>query len=84
MRCTTDGKASCYTLTLTRVTVGNKPSGTFATMIPIPKTRELIAPFPVAMLIMKKVTPKKMAIDDIILMNLCSSRRMGVWMEGDT
>mmetsp|Transcript_10209 Transcript_10209/g.20412 ORF Transcript_10209/g.20412 Transcript_10209/m.20412 type:complete len:201 (+) Transcript_10209:494-1096(+) len=60
------------------VTVGNNPSGTFATMIPMAKTNELIAPFPVAMLIMKKTTPRNIAMVEMMVMNRCNSFLMGV------
>jgi hypothetical protein len=38
--------------------------------MPIVKTSELIAPFPVAILMMKNVTSRNIAIDEMILINL--------------
>ena len=60
------------------VTVGSNPSGTFATMMPMAKTSDDIAPLPVATLMMKKVIPRNMAMAEIIVMNRWSSRLMGV------
>ena len=51
------------------VTVARSPSGTLATIIPIAKITLTIGSYPIINPAMKKVTPKKIATADTILIN---------------
>mmetsp|Transcript_20929 Transcript_20929/g.39145 ORF Transcript_20929/g.39145 Transcript_20929/m.39145 type:complete len:244 (-) Transcript_20929:405-1136(-) len=60
------------------VTVVMRPSGTLATMIPIMKTRLVIQRTPLTALMIKKETPRKMAIPEMMWMKFSISLLMGV------
>ena len=62
------------------VTVAKRPSGTFATMIPMQNTRLVTRSASLTIHpIRKKVTPRKMATADTMKMNLSISMESGVW-----
>ncbi len=61
-----------------RVTVGSKPSGTFATIIPIAKIRFISNVSCTKNPTKKKDIPKKIAIEEMILIKLFSSFLKGV------
>mmetsp|Transcript_41175 Transcript_41175/g.93064 ORF Transcript_41175/g.93064 Transcript_41175/m.93064 type:complete len:267 (-) Transcript_41175:381-1181(-) len=60
------------------VTVASRPSGTLATMMEIRKTRFSISSVPSASPMMKKVTPRKMAMEEMIRMKWWISLLIGV------
>ena len=68
----------CTAIDKDKVTVGNSPSGTFATIIPIAKIRLVQKGFPIACPTEKKITHRAIAIVVIIRTNLSSSSRIGV------
>ena len=60
------------------MTVASSPSGTLATMIPIPKIRQVMKGYFKTMPIMKKKIPMIIEMTEIIAMNLSSSFLKGV------
>ena len=60
------------------VTVASRPSGTFATIIPIENTKQSIIGYDQAIPRMKKMTPSETAIAEIILINQWISLFNGV------
>ena len=60
------------------VTVASSPSGTFATMIPIIKTNEVTASWPMPKAAAKNEIPKAKAIAEMIWMKWWISLLMGV------
>ena len=60
------------------VTVASSPSGTFATMIPIMKTRLVTASWPMPNAAAKKLIPKANAIAEMIWMKWWISLLIGV------